>query len=209
LLSMMLMSHLKRFSINLASIHAVPNLEFEIGIAPRRVRNQHGLLIILIQYAEPPLNGHGRRHPTIILCHPASLAIAARLQVGTNKISNSASILKARNLMLPSSVQRCDVGVAASTSMDPRNRKFNDGAVLLCTAPNLVKKMASYQIRNGRILRRLTRRSLQLVVQSLYIHIVLCWFGPPAEKVASPLTRSAVLSCMRGRMRVAGQQPGT
>jgi hypothetical protein len=77
--------------------------------------------------------------PLSPLCHPASLAIAARLQVGTNTISNSASILQARNLILPSSVQRCDVGVAASTRMDPRNRKLNDGAVLLCKAPDLVK----------------------------------------------------------------------
>jgi hypothetical protein len=76
------------------------------SIAPRRVRNQRGLLIILIQYAEPrskkpaPLTGHERRHPTILLCHPASLAIAARLQVGSNMISNSAGILKARNLII-------------------------------------------------------------------------------------------------------------
>jgi hypothetical protein len=103
--------------------------------------------------------------------------------------------------MLPGSVQQCDVGVAVSTSMDPSNRKLNYAAVLICKAPQFREKMASYQIGNGRILRTLTRSCPRLVLRCLYIHIILCWFRPPAATLASPLMCCAVLSCMMGRQR--------
>ena len=72
---------------------------------------------------QPPVRALGDAIPRPSLCHPASLAIAARLQANTNTISNSASVVKERNLTNAAwqalAQGRCDVGVASFDQHGP------------------------------------------------------------------------------------------